>query len=163
MYSSHLFLISSASVRSIRFLSFIVPIFAQKVCLVSLIFLKRSLAFPILLVFSISLHWSLKKAFLSLLALLWNSVFRWVYVSFFLCLSFLFFSQLFVRTPQTAIFPFCISSSWGWMALISTSCTMLWTTVHISSGTLCFRSNPLNLSLLLCNHKGFDLGHTWVV
>ena len=68
VYSYHLFLISSASVRSIQFLSFIVPIFAWKVPLVSLIFLKRSLVFPILLFSSISLHWSLRKAFLSLLA-----------------------------------------------------------------------------------------------
>ena len=35
--------------------------------------LKRSLVFPILLFSSISLHWSLRKAFLSLLAILWNS------------------------------------------------------------------------------------------
>ena len=73
LYSYHLFLISSASVRSIPFLSFIEPIFAWNVPLVSLIFLKRSLAFPILLFSSISLHWSLRKAFLSLLAILWNS------------------------------------------------------------------------------------------
>ena len=33
---------------------------------------------------------------------------------FVLCLSLLFFSQLFVRPPQTAILPFCISFSWGW-------------------------------------------------
>ena len=32
---------------------------------------------------------------------------------FHLCLSGLFFSQLFVRPPQTTIFPFCISFSWG--------------------------------------------------
>ena len=32
----------------------------------------------------------------------------------FLCLSLLFFSQLFVRPPQTTILPFCISFSWGW-------------------------------------------------
>ena len=31
---------------------------------------------------SISLHWSLKKAFLSLLAILWNFVFKWVSLSF---------------------------------------------------------------------------------
>ena len=43
VYSCHLFLISSASVRSISFLSFIEPIFAWNVPLVSLIFLKRSL------------------------------------------------------------------------------------------------------------------------
>ena len=41
VYSCHLFLISSASVRSITFLSFIEPIFAWNVPLVSLIFLKR--------------------------------------------------------------------------------------------------------------------------
>ena len=46
------------SFRSIPFLSFIEPIFAWNVPLVSLIFLKRSLVFPILLFSSISLHWS---------------------------------------------------------------------------------------------------------
>ena len=79
VYSCHLFLISSASVRSRPFLSLIEPIFAWNVPLVSLIFLKRSLVFPILSFSSISLHWSLKKAFLSLLAILWNSEFRCLY------------------------------------------------------------------------------------
>src|SRR5574340_797249 len=46
------------------------------------IILKRSLVFPILLFSSISLHWSLRKAFLSLLAILWNSAFRCLYLSF---------------------------------------------------------------------------------
>ena len=82
VYFCHLFLISSASVSSIPFLSFIEPIFAWNVPLVSLIFLKRSLVFPILLFSSISLHWSLRKAFLSLLAILWNSAFRCLYLSF---------------------------------------------------------------------------------
>ena len=82
VYSCHLFLISLASVRSILFLSFIEPIFAWNVPLVALIFLKRSLVFPILLFSSISLYWSLRKAFLCLLAILWNSAFRWVYLSF---------------------------------------------------------------------------------
>ena len=44
---------------------------------------KRSVVSPILLVSSISLHWSLRKVFLSLLAILWNSVFKCVYLSFF--------------------------------------------------------------------------------
>ena len=82
VYSCHLFLISSASVSFIPFLSFIVPIFAWNVHLVSLIFLKRYLVFPILLFFSISLHWTLRKTFLSLLAILWNSAFRWISLSF---------------------------------------------------------------------------------
>ena len=82
VYSCQLFLVSSASVRSLSFLSFIVPIFAWNVPLVSLIFLKRSLVFPILLFSSTSLHWSLRKAFLSLLAILWNSAFKWEYLYF---------------------------------------------------------------------------------
>ena len=68
VYSCHLFSISFASVRSLPFLSSIKPIFAWYVPLVSLIFLKRSLVFPILFFSSISLHWSLRKAFLYLLA-----------------------------------------------------------------------------------------------
>ena len=78
VYSCYLFLISSASVRSIPFLSFILPIFAWNIPLVFWIFLKRSLVFPILLFSSISLHWSLRKAFLSLLAIFWNSAFKWL-------------------------------------------------------------------------------------
>ena len=84
VYYCHLLLIFSASVRSILFLSFIEPIFAWNIPLASLIFLKRSLVFPILLFFCIFLHWSLRKSFLSLFAILWNSAFRWVYISFFL-------------------------------------------------------------------------------
>ena len=106
VYYCHLFLISSASVRSITLLSFIDPIFAWNVPLVSLIFLKRSLLFPILLFSSISLQWSLGKAFF---AILWNPAFKWVYLSF--C-PLLFISLLFtaILGPlQTAIFLFCIS------------------------------------------------------
>ena len=82
VYSCHRFLISSAFVRALQYLSFMEPISAWIVPLVSLIFLKRSLVFPILLVSSISLHWSLRKAFLSRLAILWNSAFKWEYLSF---------------------------------------------------------------------------------
>ena len=75
---------------------------------------KRSLVFPILFFTSISSHWSLKKAFLSLLAILWNLAFRCLCHSFSLCFLPLFFSQLFVRPPQTAVLLFCISFPWGW-------------------------------------------------
>ena len=64
VYSCHLFWISSASVMSVPFLSFIVPIFAWNIPLVSLTFLKRSLVFPILLFSSISLHWKPEEDFL---------------------------------------------------------------------------------------------------
>ena len=115
-YSYH-FLIFSASVRSMSlfvlycplllFLSFILPFFAWNVPLVSLVFLKRSLVFPILLFSSMSLHCPLRKAFLSLFAILWDSAFRWVYFSFFPLHSLIFFSQLFVRALRQ---PFCLFS-----------------------------------------------------
>ena len=86
---------SFASVRSIPFLCFIVPIFAWNVSLVSLIFFKRCVVFPILLFSSISLHLSLRKAFLSLLAVIWSSTFRSLYLSFYpLPLAFLLFSAI---------------------------------------------------------------------
>ena len=134
VYSCHLFLISSVSVRSITFLSFIEPIFAWNVPLVSLIFLKTSLVFPILLSSSISLHWSLRKAFSSLLAILWSSAFRWNIFPLLLFLSLLSFSQLFVRPCQTTILPFCIL--FLGMVSVTASCTMSQIFVHSSSGTL---------------------------
>ena len=145
MYSCHLFLMSSASVSSIPFLSFIEPIFAWNVPLVSLIFLKRSLVFPILLFSTISLHWSLKKAFyLSLL--FFGTLLSDAYIfPFLLCFSLPFFSQLFVRPPQTAILLFCISFPWGWSwSLSPIQCQEPLSIVHQA---LCLRSSPLNLFL----------------
>ena len=113
VHSCHLFLISSASVRSIPFGFFIGPIFAWNAPLVSLIFLKRSLVFPILLFSSILCtdHWG-RLSYLSLL--FFGNLHSDVYIfSFLLCLSLLFLSQLFLRPPQTTILPFCIPFSWG--------------------------------------------------
>ena len=138
-YSCHLFWISHAFVRSITFMSFTEPIFPWNVALVSLIFLKRSLVFPILLFSSISFHWSLRKTFFFFFSFFFNFIlflnFTWgrlsylfllffgtlhsdAYIfSFLLCFSLLFFSQLFVRLPQTAILLFCFS--WGWSLSLS--------------------------------------------
>ena len=90
-----LFCIVLCILATLLFLSFIVPIFAWNVPLVSLIFLKRSLVFPILLFSSISLHWLLWKAFLPLLASLWNSALKWYIFPSLLWFLLLFFSQLF--------------------------------------------------------------------
>ena len=65
-------------------------------------FLNISLVFPIVLFFSICLHFSLKKAFLSLFAILWNSAFIGAYLSLF---PLLLVSQLFVRVCQTPTLP----------------------------------------------------------
>ena len=145
VYSCHLFLISSVSARSIQFLYFIEPIFARNVPLVSLIFLKRSLVFPILLFSSIYVHWSLRNAFVSLLAILWNP-FKWVY----LCFSPLLFASLLFtaicKASSDSHFAFLHFFSMG-MVLIRISCTVSLTSVHSSSGTLSIRSHPLNLFL----------------
>ena len=86
VYSWHLFIISSASVRSILFLSFIVPISAWNVPLVSLTFLKRPLVFPILLFSSISLHLSLRKAFLLFFATLQSDGYIFPFLLCLFCL-----------------------------------------------------------------------------
>ena len=89
-------------------------LFAWNIPLVSLIFLKRSLVFHILLFSSISLHWSLRKALFSLLDIIQNSAFKEVYLSF----SPLPFTARFYSTISKAssdkCLPFCISISWAW-------------------------------------------------
>ena len=102
--SCHLFLISSASVWSISFLSFIVPIFAWNVPLVSLIFLKKSLAFIILLFSCISLHGSLRKAVLSLLAVLWNSAFKWEFLTLARLIIISLICSLLLKYPKGSYF-----------------------------------------------------------
>ena len=64
VYSCHLFLICSASFRSIPFLFFIVLIFAWNIPLVSLIFLKRFLVFPHSIVFLYSFALVTEEGFL---------------------------------------------------------------------------------------------------
>ena len=69
---------------------------------------------------------------------------------FLLCFSLLFFSQLFVRPPQTAILLFLHFFSmvpiWGWSwSLSPVQCHT--TSIHSSSGTVSIRSSPLNLFL----------------
>ena len=136
VYCCH-FLISSASIRSTQFLSFIVLIFVWNVPLVSLIFLKRSLVFPILLFPSIFLHWSLRKTFLCLLAILWSSAFKWVYLSF----SLLLLASLLV----SAIYKASSDNHFAFFAFLFLGMVLITTSIHSSSSTLSIRSNPLNL------------------
>ena len=163
VYSCHLFLISSVSVKFAPFLSVIVPIFVLNIPLIHLIFLKRSHIFLILLFSSISLHWSLRKAFLFLLAILWNSVSKWVYLPYSpLPLASLLFSAI-CKNFSINHFTFLHFFLLG-MVLITASCKISQTSVHSSSGTLSTQSNLwLYLSLPLYYQKGFDLGTTWMV
>ena len=93
-HSCHLFLISSGSVMSIPFLSFIVSIFAWNVPLVSLNFLKRTLDFSIYFfpLFLCNDHWG-RLSYLSLL--FFGSLHSSGYVfPFLICLLLLFYSEL---------------------------------------------------------------------
>ena len=150
------------SLRSIPFLSFIQPLFAWNVTLVSLIFLKRSLVFPILFFSVIFLYFFALIAFLSLLAFLWNSAFQWEYLSFS---PLLFASLLFTDICKASSYSHFAFSHFFFlgMALIRVSCTISWTSIHSSSGTLSDPTPWTYLSLPPYNHKGFDLGHTWMV
>ena len=118
------------------------------------IFLKRSVVFHIPIVFSgwfffvlfLFLHCSFKKAFLSLLASLWNSAFHWEYLFLF---PFPFASLLFsaiCKSSSNNHFAF-LYFFFLEMVLVTASCTMFQTSFHSSSSTLSTRSNPLNLFL----------------
>ena len=127
--------VTFTSVMARQFPSFCMPIFAWNVPLVFLIFLKRSLVVPILFSSSISLHWSLRKAFLSLIAILWNSEFRWVYISFSLLPLISLLLSALCKVSSDNHFASLHFFFLG-MVLIITSCTVLQTSTHSSSGTL---------------------------
>ena len=145
VYSCHLFLITSPSVRSMPFLSFIELIFAWNIPMVSLIFLKRSLlthSFVFLYFFALITD----EGFLSLLAILWNSAFRCLYLSVSpLLLDSILFTAI-CKASSESRFAFLHFFFLG-MVLNSVWHTMSWTSVHCYSGTLSIRSSPLNLFL----------------
>ena len=131
----------------------------SNVSLVSLIFLKRSLVFPILLFSSVSLHCSL-KSFLPLFAIFWNSAFRWIYLSFSpLPLASLLSSAICKALLRQL---FCLFCSWGWFW--SPPPIQCYEPPSIVLQALSSDLIPLiYLSLPLYYHKGFHLGHTWMV
>ena len=80
---------------------------------------------------------------------------------FLYCSSLLFFTQLFASLLDNhfAFRHFIFFR----MVLVNASCTMLWASIHSSSGTLSTRSNPwIYSSPPLYNHKGFALDHIWM-
>ena len=150
MYSFHLFLISSASTRFLTFMSFIVPIFGQKVLLISPIFLKRSLVFPLLFFFFFFLlvlyTVPLKMASLSLHALLRKSVFSWIYLSLSPLLFASLLSSAIYKASSDKHFAFLLFFFIG-MVFFTAFYTLLWISIHSSSGTLFARSNLLKVFL----------------
>ena len=133
MYSCYLFLISSASVRSISFLASIVPIFAWNIPLISPIFLKRSLLFPILLfsLFLCIVHLG-RLSYLSLL------FFGTLHSDGCIFSPLLFTSLLFsgICKPSSDNHFAFLHFFFLMIVLITASSTLSETSVHSSSGTL---------------------------
>ena len=107
------------------------------------------------IVSSLSLHWSLEKLFKSLLAILWNSEFKWVYPSFSpLPLASILFSAI-CKASSDKHFAFFHFFFLG-MVLITATCAMSWTSIHSSSGTLSIDLiSWIYLLLPLYNCEGF--------
>ena len=115
-----------------------------QVLLISPVFLKRSLVFTFLLFSSVSLHCPFKKAFLSLLTILWNSAFSWLYLPLSPLPSCSPLSSAIYKAFSDNRFAFLHFFFFG-MVLVTASCATLCASIHSSSGTLSVRSNPLNL------------------
>ena len=137
VYYCRLFLISSVSVRSIPFLSFSVLYWAH-LCM------KCSLGISNFLEEIYSLFYSLlySVVFLYFFALITEEGFLispcyslelCIQMGISLLFSFafrFFFSQLFIRPPQTTILLFCICFSWGWSRSLSPECDEPLSIVH---------------------------------
>ena len=111
---------------------------------------------------SISLHWPLRKTILCLFAILWNSAFRWIFLSFSpLPFASLLFSGIHKASSDNhfAFFHFFFLGT----ILITISCTILWTSINSSLDSLSDITPWMYLSLILYNCQGFDLSHTWMV
>ena len=97
VYSCHLFLVFSASVRSLTVSALYHAHLCMKHSLDISYFLKSSLVFPIILFSSVFLYCSFKEAFLSLLAILLYLHSGGYIFPFLPWLLLLFFTQLFVK------------------------------------------------------------------
>ena len=90
------------------------------------------------------MHCSLKKGFLSLLAILWNSAFSWMYLFLYPLLFTSLVSSAICKSSLDNHFAFLLFYFFG-MVLFASSCTILQISTHSSSGTLFTKSNPFNL------------------
>ena len=94
--------------------------------------------------------------------ILWNSAFKWVYLSF----PPLPFTSLFsaiCKVPQTTILTFCISFSWGWSWSLPPEKHHEPLSIVLQAVCLTDLIPWICLSLPLYNCKGFNLSHTLIV
>ena len=152
VYSCHLFLISSASVRSLQFQFFNMPNLAWNAPMISPIFLKRSLVFTMIFspLFLCIVH--LRRFYLFLL---FSGTLHWVgcIFPFFPCLSHCFFLQLFVKPPQTNTMLSCISLPLKWFWLLpSVHCSEL--QLIVQSIVQSVVNEPIQITFLkYCNYR----------
>ena len=117
---------------SLPFLSFIVPIFAWNVPLVSVIFLKLSLVFPILFFFPVFL-----------------GIGHWGRLSYLSCYSLELCIQVSISLQASSVNHFAFLHFFLlMMMLITASCTMSQTFIHSTLGTMSITSNPLSLFII---------------
>ena len=120
--------------------------------------LSHSYCFPLFLCIV-----NLRRPFFYLLLLFFGTLHLLGYIfPLLLCLLLLFFFQLFVKSPQTTTLPSCIYFSWAWFwSLLPVQFYKPWSVVFQA---LCLPNLILWIysSPPLYNHKGFDLGHTWM-
>ena len=162
VYSCHLLLISSASVRSY----YLCPLSCPSLMKCSLGITKYSYRdlqsfpfsyFPLFFFFFIA---HLKRP--SYLFLLFPGTLHSVgYIFPFLPGLSLFFPQLFVKPPQSATLPSCISFFFGVSLVLPP--VQCYEPPSIVLCTLPDLIPWIYSSPPLYNHKGFDLGHTWIV
>ena len=155
----HLFLISSASVRSLIFLSFIAPIFGWSVPLVSPLFLKWYILLTILLFSSNSCTSYLWR--LSYLSLLLSGSLHSIGYNFpfLLCLSLFLLSQLFLRFLRQ---PLCLLTSVFLEDGFDNHLRYNVTNVHPKFFRLPDLIPWIYFSSPIYYDKGFDLGHSWM-
>ena len=113
MHSCHLFLISSASVRSIPSVLYWAHL-CMKCSLGISNFLEEISSLSHSVVFLYFFAPITEEGFLISPRYSLELCIQMGMFPFLLCFLLLFFSQLVVRLPQTTILLFCISFSWGW-------------------------------------------------
>ena len=162
VYSCHLFLISSASVSSLPFLSFIIPTIAWSIPLISPVFLRRYLVFPVLSFSSVVCTVPVRSpCYLSLVFS--GTLYSVGYIFPFLpCFLLLFFPQLFVKSPETTTLPSCNSFSLGWFSSLPLVRCYEPLSIVIQALYLSDLIPWIYSSHPLYNHMGFDLGHNWM-
>ena len=162
VYSCHLFLISSLSISSLVFLPFYCVHLCMKYSLGISNFLEEISSLFHSIIFLYFFELITEEGFL---IYPWYSLELCIHMAipFFLSISFCFSSfTALCKALSDNYFAFLHLFFLGLVSIMS-SCTMSWTSVHSSLGTLSDLIPWIYLSVSLYNHKGFDLGHTWMV